>query len=291
VFSPLWLPPGPSRLPRPVPWPESCQDGPNAGLTHARAGQPKEQTLRKVSQVLSGEHNPAALDKGTFCRIIVYGSLDRYPLLLRRVGSLVRNRNSRDAILRAARDLFTKKGFANTSVREICGKAEVTVPSLYYHFGDKDGLFQAVVAESLNLDHFCASLVEAVEGCDRPQEKLRAYTGAYLSNFPDELLNPGLFLTNSTRLNESCLRRFAFGLNGAYELAKEIIASGISAGEFREVEIDTVAACLMGTIDSFVRSRFYLGAEYEIEEVTECIVDLFTRGLVVMSNQVSEEVC
>lgn len=200
---------------------------------------------------------------------------------------MARNTKARDAILRAARDLFTQKGFANTPVREICQEAGVTAPSLYYHFGDKDGLFQAVIAESLNLDQFCASLVEAVEACDRPQEKLRAYTRAYLSNFPEELLNPGLFLENSTRLNETSLSRFAFGLNEAYELAKEIITYGISAGEFREVDVDTVAACLMGTIDSFVRSRFFLGLEYDLEEVTECIVDLFTRGLVVISSEVS----
>ncbi len=200
---------------------------------------------------------------------------------------MARNRNSQDAILRAARDLFTHKGFANTSVREICQEADVTAPSLYYHFGDKEGLFQAVIAESLNLDHFCASLTEAVEGRDHAQEKLRAYTRAYLSNFPDELLNPGFFLGSSTRLNETSLRRFAFGLNGAYQLAKEIITCGISAGEFREVDVEMVAACLMGTIDSFVRSRVYLGVEYEIEEITECIVDLFARGLAVTSNEVS----
>lgn len=200
---------------------------------------------------------------------------------------MARNRNSRNAILGAARDLFTRKGFANTSVREICQNAEVTAPSLYYHFGDKKGLFQGVVAESVDLDRFCASLAEAVEGCERPEEKLRAYTKAYLFNFPAELLNPGFFLDNSTRLNETSLRRFAFGLNEAYELAKEIIVYGISAGEFREVDVETVAACLLGTIDSFVRSRFFLGLEYDLEEVTECIVDLFTRGLVVISNELS----
>lgn len=31
------------------------------GTWQARGGQPREQTLRKVSQVLSGEHNPAQL--------------------------------------------------------------------------------------------------------------------------------------------------------------------------------------------------------------------------------------
>ncbi|NIN68833.1 MAG: TetR family transcriptional regulator [Anaerolineae bacterium] len=54
---------------------------------------------------------------------------------------MARNRNSRDAVLRAATDLFTQKGFANTSVRDICQEAGVTHPALYYHLRDKDGMF------------------------------------------------------------------------------------------------------------------------------------------------------
>jgi len=191
--------------------------------------------------------------------------------------------------LRAARDLFTRKGFANASVREICQAAGATPPSLYYHFGDKEGLFQAVVAESLNLERFSAALVEAVGGCERPQEKLRAYVGAYLSEFPVHLLNPGLFLGDSTRLNEASLQRFALGLNGVYELAKEIIASGISTGAFRAVDGDTMAACLVGTVDSFVRAQVYLGVDYDPEQVADCIVDLFTHGLVAADGQESSE--
>lgn len=36
----------------------------------------------------------------------------------------------------------------------------------------------------------------------------------------------------------------------------------------------------MGTVDSFVRAQVYLGVEYDSEQVAECIVDLFERGLV-----------
>lgn len=41
----------------------------------------------------------------------------------------------------------------------------------------------------------------------------------------------------------------------------------------------------MGTIDSLLRSRAYLGVEYDSEEVTEHIVDLFTSGLMARSNE------
>ena len=50
-------------------------------------------------------------------------------------GDLMPKQTNRDAILRAARNLFTSKGFASTTVREIRQEASVTAPVLYYHFG------------------------------------------------------------------------------------------------------------------------------------------------------------
>lgn len=51
----------------------------------------------------------------------------------------------RAAIEAAALQLFVDRGFAATSVREITAEVGVTVPTLYYHFGSKDGLLAALV--------------------------------------------------------------------------------------------------------------------------------------------------
>jgi len=193
-------------------------------------------------------------------------------------------RTARDAILRAARNLFTTKGFANTTVREICREAGVTAPVLYYHFGSKEGLFEAVVEDTLTLDGFHDLLREEVAACSDPWAKLRAYVGTYLTHFPTHLLNPGLHLDNSTQLHGASLRQLSSGIEAIHQLAREILQAGISAGEFRGVNVDTMAACLLGTIDSFVRAQVYLEVEYDLQEVTDCIVDLFTRGLIVRSN-------
>ncbi|MCL7453580.1 MAG: TetR/AcrR family transcriptional regulator [Anaerolineae bacterium] len=184
-----------------------------------------------------------------------------------------------ERILQAAHHLFTHKGFANTSVREICEGAEVTAPVIYYHFGSKDGVFQAVVEDALNLDGFCDRLREAVAACPDPWAKLRAFVHTYLSTFPLLTLNPGLHLGNSAQLNDASLRRFGLGLESAYQLARQILQAGISSGAFRPVKVDTAAACLLGTVDSFVRSRAYLGVEYDLEEVADCVVNLFSGGL------------
>lgn len=51
---------------------------------------------------------------------------------------------SRPRILREAERLFMAKGFAAVSTRDICIAAGVKQPSLYHHFGSKEGLYLAV---------------------------------------------------------------------------------------------------------------------------------------------------
>lgn len=48
-------------------------------------------------------------------------------------------------ILIAAASLFSQKGYAATSVREIVQEAEVTNPMLYYYFESKEGVFQRLL--------------------------------------------------------------------------------------------------------------------------------------------------
>ena len=49
-------------------------------------------------------------------------------------------------LLRAAAELLANSAGAAVSTRQITQLAGVTAPTLYHHFGDKEGLFDAVVA-------------------------------------------------------------------------------------------------------------------------------------------------
>ena len=55
-----------------------------------------------------------------------------------------RARTTRNALLRAGRECFVEKGFAETSVNDVVARAGASVGTLYHHFGGKNELFVAL---------------------------------------------------------------------------------------------------------------------------------------------------
>jgi TetR/AcrR family transcriptional regulator len=76
----------------------------------------------------------------------------------------------RDRLLKGASSLFSRKGYAATTVREIVAEAGVTKPVLYYYFKSKEGLYFTLMREGFSkLDELIRS-VGGYEGNTR--EKL-----------------------------------------------------------------------------------------------------------------------
>jgi TetR/AcrR family transcriptional regulator, mexJK operon transcriptional repressor len=55
----------------------------------------------------------------------------------------------RAAIIDAARGLFLREGYERTSMDDIAAAAGVSKPTVYEHFGDKEGLFSVIVGASV----------------------------------------------------------------------------------------------------------------------------------------------
>jgi outer membrane protein len=56
----------------------------------------------------------------------------------------------RQRLLDVGLKLFANRGYAGTSVQDITDEAKVTKPTLYYYFGNKEGLFQALVDHAMD---------------------------------------------------------------------------------------------------------------------------------------------
>ena len=87
-------------------------------------------------------------------------------------------RATREALILAALELFTERGYAEVGTEEIVTRAKVTRGALYHHFADKSDLFRAVferVEEDL-MERIGATM----QGADDAWNLMIAGMGAFL---------------------------------------------------------------------------------------------------------------
>jgi len=81
---------------------------------------------------------------------------------------------TRTRILEAAGELFATTGYAETPNKAIAAHAQVDLASINYHFGNRGGLYQAVLTESYGQVLGLANLMQLVGSELAPASKLRA---------------------------------------------------------------------------------------------------------------------
>jgi AcrR family transcriptional regulator len=171
-------------------------------------------------------------------------------------------------LVELAEQLFAERGYAGTSMDELCRRAGVTKPVVYDLFGSKDGLFRACLEGSAT--HLAEIITEAVRSEPEPEGKLRAGGLAFLRFAAEHRVAwEVLFATGEARfageadairrrqatllrelmaedagpdLDPDALDAFAHAINGAYE------ALGHWASEHPDIPLETLADWLVSLL-------------------------------------------
>lgn len=183
----------------------------------------------------------------------------------------------RTKILEEALRLFAHNGYGSTSVREIAERSGVTKPTLYYHFGNKEGLFRAIV--QTRLDQLGALVDAAVRGDGSPLARLRTFFEAYVGGALLDLDTLRFFMTcglpsSGERPPLDVIGRHLQSLGAI----TEVVRQGIAAGELRE-DLDPRLATigLVGAVNLHLVAAVN-GAELGAATV-EDLLDLWLRGV------------
>jgi AcrR family transcriptional regulator len=89
--------------------------------------------------------------------------------------------DTRQRLIDSAATLFAERGFENVTVREICKVSNANVAAINYHFGDKAGLYRAVITLAISsmLETNELSL-RAGEGLS-PEDQLRGFVRVFVT--------------------------------------------------------------------------------------------------------------
>lgn len=87
---------------------------------------------------------------------------------------------TRNKLIECAGRLIGEQGYDRTTSKDICRMAGVNLASVNYHFGSRDGLYQAVLENVYNHVLPLSELREVAEGAASIKEKLRGILQIYL---------------------------------------------------------------------------------------------------------------
>jgi AcrR family transcriptional regulator len=180
-------------------------------------------------------------------------------------------KSARNIIQNVAMELFARKGYAGSSIREICHAAGVTKPVLYYHFRSKEHLYQELMFDIFNQTRENLLRLSKFRGSLR--DLLILYVSTEFRNCTKD--------PNSARL----LFRMMFSPEGEYphfnfveefKKEREVIAEFIrkSRRKGNQVNPELISGALMGMMLIQILEYFFTGRRTLTRRTAEELVDL-----------------
>lgn len=164
------------------------------------------------------------------------------------------NPDVRARLLTEALRLFTSRGYAATTVREIVAAAGVTKPVLYYYFGSKEGLYLEIMGGISQVFEQRVMELQILSGTVRErlihfltgmfngaQENLQAVRLAYAIFFGPPQGAPFI--------------DFHSFFDRTLEIVDTLIAEGIATGEIRSVDRTTLKWALVGSHNTILEEQ------------------------------------
>ncbi len=174
---------------------------------------------------------------------------------------------SKQNILKAAMDVFLRKGYAKASIREIARIAGISVGGVYLYFSNKEDLYRNLIGEKM-LD--IGSRTEAI--ARQTGSAPEALSKILALHFENALKHRDFILLHIRE------HGFAFGVEEKRkffgkqkQIIRRIIQRGIASGEFRKCNPGHAATMIMSSLRGVILSVALDGAVVTNEMLNEHI--------------------
>ncbi|OFW17843.1 MAG: hypothetical protein A3F69_05730 [Acidobacteria bacterium RIFCSPLOWO2_12_FULL_66_10] len=183
----------------------------------------------------------------------------------------------RDAILRAAIDVFAEHGYFNAQVADVARAAGVAAGTVYLYFRSKDDLLVSIFERGMREALFEGRA--AVADVRDPREQLQRFARMHLARLGRDR-NLAIVFQVELRQSPKFMERFSVTLLRDYlGLIRAAFADGQREGLFRaDIKATAAAKMFFGALDEMATNWILSARRYSLEADAEAVVDLFVNG-------------
>ena len=199
---------------------------------------------------------------------------------MRRAVSDAEKVKRRDDILAAAKKVFSKRGFASTTVADVAKAAHLSYGSIYWYFDSKEALFHELMdGEERALRETISSRMSTLDAADSGEALFRAAVTATFEFFETDKAMVRLLFRDAHSLGG----RFERHLGGIYERFINDIEASIVAAQRRGDIVDApprmIAFSVAALIGQIALRRLSTDDGLDAAVVADFVVSLVLDGL------------
>ena len=191
--------------------------------------------------------------------------------------------SAKDKLLRAATDLFYRKGYAATTIQDIGSKAGISSSLIYHYFATKEELLFEIVESTRN--SFEAILLKIQRDTPNPLDCLREIIRATVIHPNSETKKETkVFLDENYWLTKKHKERVKQRERELYDIVVTKVAEAQERGLAKGLPATIVAFNIIGVLNWSYR-WYKANGNLTIEEIAAVMVDFVMEGIVAPDSQ------
>lgn len=190
-----------------------------------------------------------------------------------------RSQDTRRKVLDCATAVFARKGYAGASVDELLQATGLSKPTLYYHFGSKEGLFQAILEFAYDESNRRVEAASRIPGnCQERLVEIVAALFVFTREYQSMVrLVLGSLFAGSEEIPARAIDEKRRTRN--FALFAEIMQEGLQAGEFSSAfSVDELSRGIIGMATHLIRMHLLDGKIRLDRARAHRLVQLFLEG-------------
>lgn len=185
--------------------------------------------------------------------------------------------DKRDAIVEAARDLFTTEGYETTTIAQVAKQAGVAVGTVYLYFKNKQEMLFAVKGdwEQQVIEAMADPQIHQLPFVERAYPMIKACFDVCARQ--SELVQM-MSLTPQT-VGHIKDKEFQNPV-GLLSMVQQFLEAGVADGAFRPVDTECAAVMVHGVVERSLYQCFEVDGGQNQERYINAIVDMFSHYLI-----------
>ncbi|HSL99945.1 MAG TPA: TetR/AcrR family transcriptional regulator [Candidatus Limnocylindria bacterium] len=184
----------------------------------------------------------------------------------------------RGRLLKSATELFTRKGYAGTTVREIVEAAGVTKPVLYYYFRSKEGIYLELMRGGFS--RFDSLLEESLSVRGSAAERLTRLCTEVFSLFLDHIdVARVMYAIYYGPPQGAPFIDFDAYHRSLQDVVRGLVREGIRKGEFGKGNVDDMMWAILGALNVAMESRLCQPGDAVDKDGLGRVLKIIYRGI------------